>query len=235
VQEETNVSRDGITKPQESEEEISKNLAKYIENSYKIIRTFTVGNFFDVANLLKFIKAATTRSPHLLSLLALVALLFGGPVQNFFSRILPKELGLDGPHLLGASALLVAAAALWVHYARARMSIQEDKIRQWIVQLSIIYGWKTDRFVGLLQKELQQLDYASFVNLAQTLVQRDPTSVTNLLKRLPIKEGSGRQEDISQLFSQISNEDFARKIQALTGVAGEPGYRPKYLAVRPFF
>lgn len=233
LREDKNVSRDTIASPQESEEEIKNRLKEHVEKAFEPLGKLSVARFFDINNWAKSVKAITMRSPHLLGLLTLAALFFHGPWQKLLMSIAPKELSIEASHVLAGAPLLILAATLFVHFNRVRESYQLDRVRQWVLQLVVFFGWDRDRFLALVRKEPDPLEYASAVSLLERAVKWDPGSLSNLAHNLGVKlEGSGH-EKVEQLIRYLLRDDFARKIQALAGLAGEDDYRPKHLAIVP--
>jgi len=101
-------------------------------------------------------------------------------------------------------------------------------VRQWILQAVISYDWDHNRVHALVRRELSGLEYASVGNMLEQVIQRDPSSLTNLAQAL-----SKEPDDRKELTADLLRDDFARKIQALAGMAAEPDYRPQQLAIFP--
>jgi len=215
IEENENISRGTIAGSLESEEEIKKHLEKYLEKAFEPMRKFSLTNLFEIKNW----KAVATRSPHLLSLLILAALFFHGRLEKLLVSLIPGDLGLKASEVLLAAPIIILAATLLVDFERTRGSYQLDLVREWILKLTVFFSWDRGRFLALSRKELAQLEYASTVKMLESAGRRDPSSATNLLKHLHLKED--KQE---LLASRLLQGDFARKIQALAGMAAEKDY-----------
>jgi hypothetical protein len=221
IEKNKNVSRVTIPSSRELEEKIKKRLENYVEAAFEPLRKFSFSTFFDVTKWVKGIRATSLKSPHLLSLLILAALFFRGPLERLLVAVVPSELGLKAPQLLAGAPILILASALFAHFQRTRASSQLNRIREWILQRTVFFGWDRGRFLALTSKEFEKLEYASTVNLLASPVKRDPSSFTNLAHDLvSTREGSLAQET-GQLVRDLLRDDFARKIQALAGLAGE--------------
>jgi hypothetical protein len=229
-----NVSRDTIPSPRETEGEIKKHLENYVEKAFEPMRKFSFASFFDVTKWVKGIKAIGPKSPHLLSFLILGALFFRGPLERLLAAVVPSELGLKAPQLLAGAPILILASTLFAHFQRTRASSQLNRIREWILQLTVFCGWDRDRFLVLMGKEFEKLEYASTVDLISSVVKRDPSSFTNLARDLVSTPEGSRSQETGQLMRDLLRDDFARKIQALAGLAGEQDYRPTELGIFPF-
>lgn len=234
LQEESNSSALTARKSNESEEKIKKRLESYLDHLFEPIRKLSLREFFDMSNWPKGLKAAATKSPHLLSLVILATLFFPQPLDGLLAWILPKDFPLGSSQILTIGPLLIGLTTLVVYYERARVANRADKVREWILQLTVEFGWDRDQFGGLLLSELQQIDYASFTHMIEGWNERDQNSLTKLADKLSIQLEGSDERKIDVLTNQLIDGDFARKIQALASVAAEGDYKPKHLAIFPF-
>jgi hypothetical protein len=229
----SHVSRTLIPSLCATEEELTKNLEAYVKSAFTPLQKVSMAQFFDLTKWPKGLQAVTSKSPHILSLLFLLALLFGDSLQKLLEAVVPKELGLTGDRLLASAPLLLGIVTVHVYLLRVRMSRQMDRLRQWILQAAVSYGWDRSRFQALLHKEISSLEYASFRSFVEDLSRRDPNSLEKLTSNLGVQaEASDGQAE--KLVGILLQGDFAKKIQALAGVAYEPGYQAKNLAIMPF-
>ena len=233
VQSDANPSRVIRQPPCASEEELSKHLEAYVKDAFAPLTKITLASLFDLENLTKILKALATKSPHVLSLIILGALFFRGFFQRLLESIVPKELGLSFTELLAASPILLLVVTAYVYLARARVSSQMDRVRQWILQAVVSYGWDHTRFREFVRKELAKIEFANVCNYFDEANRRDPISFSNLIQTLG-KTIEAKDGDYREFAGMLLRDDFARKIQALAGIGGEPDYRPKHLAVLPF-
>jgi hypothetical protein len=229
VQIDSNSSRRNGEPADETEEEISKRLEAHVKSIFLPLQTLTLASLFDITRWGKGLKAVVTGSPLILSLLILVALLIRGPFERLLASIVPKGLNLNSAELFASAPLLLLVTTLYVYLRRAQISSQLDRVRQWILQLVISYGWDRDRFQKLGERELKGLEYSTVVDILEEANKRDPSSYCKLIQAL----GKNLKDD-RELAAMVLRDDFARKIQALAGIAAEPDYRPSRLAISPF-
>lgn len=233
IHQESNASRCGDQYQHESEEEITKHLESYVNSAFSVLPKVTLASFFDITNWPKVLKAIPS-SPFLLSVLILATLLFRGPFERLLGSIVPKELGFTPTILLAVAPLLLLMATLYEHTTRERISVQQDRVRQWILHGVISYNWDHNRVRVLAQRELSELEYASIASMADSVSSRDPSSYRNLVQALGEKMEEQQGTSVDQLKDDLLRDDFARKIQALAGVAAESDYQPAGLAISPF-
>ena len=229
VKHDSNASREIGQFPCKSEEEVTKHLEAYVKGSFSPLQKLSLAKLFDITNWSKGIKALVSNSPHFLSLLILATLLLRGPFDRLLRSVVPKELDLSSAEILASAPLLLLAATLHVYMKRVRLSTQLDRVRQWILQATISYGWDRKRFEALASKELAGLEFASVTNSFEATNRRDPSSLSNLTRALGKKV-----EKPTELVEAVLRDDFARKIQALSGMASEPDYQPKQMAIFPY-
>jgi hypothetical protein len=207
----------------------------------------SLADAFNVANWGTGLKAIVTGSPVSLSLVVLLAIAFRGTVGPFLVSILPAEFGVAVPQVLPASPLLILTTTLLVHFRQTRASSQLDRVRVWILQLTVFFGWQRERFVEMAKNEFHKLEFASFINVVKGLNQRDPSSLTKLFEQLAANvsgvqpqverqidtKAPVEQTSVADLPSILLRDDFARKIQALAALGRERNYKPRRLAVSP--
>jgi hypothetical protein len=70
-------------------------------------------------------------------------------------------------------------------------------------------------------------------NILEQANQRDPNSYSKLVQALGKNLEDHKDKVTHQLAADLLRDDFARKIQALAGMAAEPDYWPKQLAIFP--
>ncbi len=208
----------------ETEEEITRRFEDYLKSAFSPLQKLSGSNVFDITNWSKALKAMAGGSPHLLSLLVLGVLLFRGPFERLLNSIMPSELNLTADSVLASVPLLLLVITVRVYFKRARLSSQLDRVRKWILQAVVSYGWDRDRFRKLLTKEIGALEYASIAEFLEQANEQDANS-----------SGKVMNETLSAEFeSSLLRDDFARKVQALAGISGEPDYRPNQLAIFPY-
>src|SRR5271157_133697 len=233
IQENKNISRELIPKPVDTEEDIITNLKEHIEKTLEPLANISIASFFDLANWDQVIKDMALKSPVSLSILVLIVLLFRGLLDKLLESIIPSVLGLNAAQIIAGAPLLVLISALYAYFYRSRISNQLDRAREWILQLTIFFGWDRNRFREIMLKELGHLEYASSMNQIKSFNKKDPTSLPRLLKTLDEKYVKLNDEDVNQLGIELLRDDFAKKIQALTGLGKQNGYNPKDLAISP--
>lgn len=248
----TNASKTIVSRSSdETEEEIAKRLQDYVKSAYSPIQKLSLSSLFDVSNWPKWLKAIVSGSPHVLSLIVLAALLFRGSFERLLGFVMPKELDLGTTMLLASAPLLLLATTLSVYFKRARLSSQLDRVKNWILHAVIFYGWDEYRFRSLVRKELAGLEYASALNMFEQLNQQDPSSFDDLARTFDQsadreglatalvslndqKQLTTTERFLLKVVTTLVRDDFARKVQALAGMSGEPDYRPAQLAILPF-
>jgi hypothetical protein len=233
IEESRNSSQGSIPKPRESEEEIKKHLQSYIEKFFEPVRTTTIAGFFEVESWAKNVKALAKKSTLLFSLLTLAFLIFRGPLDRLVVAVIPNEFALRMPQLLEYAPLLLLLTTLGIHFRSQRDSAQLNRIRVWVLQLAVYFGWDYDKFQDLLTKEFQHLDYASFADRFSDLEKRNPASFTNVLDQVAIRLEGSPGEKTDQFLKTLIRDDFARKIQALAGLAAERKFKVRDLALMP--
>ncbi|MGA9667645.1 MAG: hypothetical protein WBQ94_00465 [Terracidiphilus sp.] len=233
IEQATNGSQDSIPKPRESEDEIKKHLQSYIEKFSAPMRTTTIASFFEIQNWAKSVKALANKSTVLFSLLALAFLIFRGPLNRLIEAVIPNEFALKMPQLLEYAPMLLLLTTLGIHFRSQRESTQLNRVRVWVLQLAVYFGWDYYQFQDLLTKEFQQLDYASFADRFSDLEKRNPASFTNVLNEVAKRLEGSPGEKTDQFLKTLIRDDFARKIQALAGLGAEPEFKARNLALMP--
>jgi hypothetical protein len=233
VREETNASRTRIPQVSMSEEELKKHLQKYIESSLEQVRKFSMASFFEPKNWVKTINALAARSPLVLSILTIVAVLFRSGFEHALAFVLPDKIDFLAPEALKAAPLIILLSTCFVQFSTGKVSIELDRVRQWLLLLVVQYKWDLEKVLGMMRTEFEQLDYASHVNRAWRFEKRNPASFTNVVAHLTQRMGGDSPERAERLVRDVLRDDFARKIQALAGVSGEADYDPAQLAVNP--
>jgi hypothetical protein len=230
----SNASRT-IELPRENEEAIAKHLEAHVKRSFSFLKKFSLATLFDITSWAKGLKAVASRSPHVLSLIVLGTLFFRGPFERLLRSIVPKELELSPDVLLASAPLLLFVVTYFTYLKRVQMSNQLDRVRQWILQLVVLYGWDHVQVRTLVSKELAELEYASVMNIIDPASRQSPSSFSNLVQALGGKLDRKSGEGARDLVDVLLRDDFARKIQALAGMAAEPDYRPKQLGIIPLY
>jgi len=233
IEQARNSSLDSIPKPIESEEDIKKHLQGYIVKYFEPFRTTTISSFFEIGDWAKNMKAFAKKSTLLFSLLTIASLIFRGPLDRLIAAAIPNEFALKMPQLLEYAPILLLLTTLSVHFRSQRTSAQLNRIRVWVLQLTVYFGWDYYKFQDLLTKELQQLDYASFADRFSDIEKHNPASFTNVLNQVAKRLEGIPGEKTDQFLKTLVRDDFARKVQALTGLGAEPGFKARDLALMP--
>lgn len=229
----TNASLASIPKPTDSEEEIKKRLESYVEKYYEPAQSAITESLFDLKKVAKFIGDSATQSPLLLSGVVLITLIFRSRLELLASAI-PGELGLKATSLLPAAPLLILVTTMLVYSRRRENSKRLGRIRLWVLQLAVHFGWERESFSGILKNEIARLEFASLADRLEAYERNNPISFTNLSERVRHRFEANAWGD-SEVFTRgLVRDDFARKIQALAGLGGETGYRAKDLGILPF-
>jgi hypothetical protein len=233
VEADVNTSRDSIPKPRETEDEIKKRLEGYVEKFYEAARGDMAESFFDLKKIAKFVGEFTTKSPLMLSLVTLVALAFHGR-EELMTTAVTSEFGIHATQLLAVAPILILFATLFAHTRRKQTSKKMARVREWVLQLAICYGWDCDRFVGILRKEFMGLDYAAIADKMANLEKSHLLSFTNLTQQVGARLEGKPGEKTEEFMKLLRLNDFTRKVQALAGMGEEPDFRAKDFAILPF-
>lgn len=235
-----NPSRDQIDADEYAnlpEEEIKKRLSVHIKKLMTPVKDVTLAKVLDIGNWPKIMKWLGKRSPQFVALLVIFAFMFHGWADDFIKLILPKEFKLNISTLLATSPALILLAAFFSNAERAEFSSENDRARRLILQAAVRCGWGRDRFAQLFLDEVQEPDYAPFMEASERLMTNWNTPIAELVAVQSVQRtlGEVKNKTPDDIVRDLIQGDFERKVQALASVANEPGYRANRLPILPLF
>lgn len=216
--------------------ELKQHLSEYVNSTLSI--------------LTKIEKKALLRCPFIMSLLILVAIFLPDSVGKFVIESLPKYLGIAVDKMPLWTPAVIFGLTLWQYFLQHKVSTEEDRVRRWMLKLTIDHGWRRQKFVKLLSKEFEKREYAYAVHLIKSLSKHDPAPLSetirlcyrSLFEELDDKSQNQLADDttlqreiVQRIADEVLAEDFERKLHALYSLDLERAYSPTDLALQPLF